>query len=287
MQLSTLHSMVATRFPGSNISVIATSRLVTDVFPNVRVKRAGKKRVSILIGIELRHQPSPPFPPDTAGSPPFPPNTAGSPPFPPDTAGSPPFPPDTAGSPPFPPDTAGSPPFPGMSSSLSEAAKITALQLELAVERDRRAALELEIDMLKKRIPAESEVQSAAQYQQLLCSEVDSAVCSRQMLLHGPDTVERFAEFSMSAVITELQASCPQLYQLVQQLGCTQRNARDSCLPDEELKGVMAVCTLLNARSARVKGLQLMISLMLVARATGRQVHVHTCRVHTRVHKSF
>ena len=94
-------------------------------------------------------------------------------------------------------------------------------------------------------------MQSAAQYQQLFCSEVDSAVCSRQMLLHGPNTVERFAEFSMSAVITELQA---QQYQLVQQLGCTPRNARDGRLPDEELKGVMAVCTLLNARSARVEG---------------------------------
>ena len=54
-------------------------------------------------------------------------------------------------------------------------------------------------------------VQSAAQYQQLLCSEVDS-------------TVERFTEFSMSTVITVL--GCPQLYQLVQQLGCTPRNAR-------------------------------------------------------------
>ena len=43
VQLSTLHSMVATRFSGSNISVIATSRPVTDVFPNVRVKRVGKK----------------------------------------------------------------------------------------------------------------------------------------------------------------------------------------------------------------------------------------------------
>ena len=168
--------MVATRFPGSNISVIATSRPVTDVFPNVRAKRVGKKKVSTLVGIELWYQSSPPFPPDTAGSPPFP------------------------------PDTAGSPPFPGTSSSLSEAAKITALQLDLAVERDRRAALELEIDILKKKVPAGSEIQSAAQYQQLLCSEVDSAVCSRQILLHGPDTVEHFAEFSKSAVITELQA---------------------------------------------------------------------------------
>ena len=55
-----------------------------------------------------------------------------------------------------------------------------------------------------------------------------------------------------------------------------QRNARDGARPDEELKAVMALCTLLNARSARVKGLQLMVSLMLVARATGRQVGIYT-----------
>ena len=108
VELSTLHSMVATRFPGSNISIIATSPLVTDVFPNVRLKRVGKKKVSILVSIELRHQPSVPFPS------------------------------------PSPPDKAGSPHFPCTSSSLSEATKVTALQLELAVERNRREALELE-----------------------------------------------------------------------------------------------------------------------------------------------
>ena len=45
-------------------------------------------------------------------------------------------------------------------------------------------------------------------------------------------------------------------------------------IPGEELKGVMALCTLLNAKSVRVKGLQLMISLMLVARGAGRQVSI-------------
>ena len=69
---------------------------------------------------------------------------------------------------------------------------------------------------------------------------------------------------------------CLELYKLVQQLGSTQRNARDGARPDEELKAVMALCTLLNARSARTKGLQLMVSLMLVARATGRQVGIYT-----------
>ena len=79
----------------------------------------------------------------------------------------------------------------------------------------------------------------------------------------------------MSAVISELQSDCPELYKLVQQLGSTQRNARDDARPDEELKAVMALCTLLNARSARTKGLQLMVSLILVARATGRQVGIY------------
>ena len=64
--------------------------------------------------------------------------------------------------------------------------------------------------------------------------------------------------------------SCTSLYSnLVAHRG----NARDGARPDEELKAVMALCTLLNARSARTKGLQLMVSLMLVARATGRQVY--------------
>ena len=82
----------------------------------------------------------------------------------------------------------------------------------------------------------------------------------------------------MSGIITELQSSCPELFTLVQQLSSTQRNARPDTLPVEHLKGVMAVCTLLNARSARVKGLQLMLSLMLslmlVARTTGKQVYI-------------
>ena len=54
------------------------------------------------------------------------------------------------------------------------------------------------------------------------------------MLVHGPDTIQRFEEFSMSRLIDELQSYCPELYEPVQQLG---RNARADTLPDEELKG--------------------------------------------------
>ena len=71
--------------------------------------------------------------------------------------------------------------------------------------------------------------------------------------------------------------SCTSLYSNL--VYSTPRNARDGARPDEELKAVMALCTLLNARSARTKGFQLMVSLMLVARATGRQVGIYTCTI--------
>ena len=253
MQLSVVHSMMMERFPGLSISVTNISRLVRDVFQNVSMKRLGKKRVSCIVGIELRQPLSLDSTTDSSSRP-F--STGTATPTVPSSL--------TTAISLTSPTTTTSLPSP---SSLSKDTQIADLLLELQIERDRRAALEIELD---KR----SEVQSAADYRVSLCAEIDDAVCSRQMLLHGPDTVEHFEQFSMSAVIAELQSSCPEMYKLVQQLGSTQRNARDGSLPDEELKGVMAICTLLNARSARVKGLQLMVSLMLVARATGRQVYV-------------
>ena len=150
---------------------------------------------------------------------------------------------------------------------------MTELMLELQLERERRATLELELDTLKKRVEGGSN--SVAEYHDHLQSEMNFVVSSRQMIRCGPDTVEHFENFSMSSVIAELQASCPEVYSLVQRLGSTQRNARDGALPGEELKAVMAICTLLNARSVRVKGVQLMISLMLVARGTGKQVYIN------------
>ena len=51
--------------PSSNINVIAISRLMTDAFPNVRVKTVGNKSVKFLIGLKLRQQPLA-FLPDTA-----------------------------------------------------------------------------------------------------------------------------------------------------------------------------------------------------------------------------
>ena len=153
------------------------------------------------------------------------------------------------------------------SASLSKDAQIAHLLLEFQMERDKRAALENEVDR-------RSEVRSADDFWQSLCVDRYHCVFTGAWAGH----CRAFWQFSMSAVVSELQSDCPELYKLVQQLGSTQRNARDGTRPDEELKAVMALCTLLNARSARTKDLQLMVSLMLVARATGRQVYTCTIR---------
>ena len=95
------------------------------------------------------------------------------------------------------------------------------------MERDRRATCTLEIEVDKR-----SEFQGAADHQESLCAEIYICTCTCIMLcvhgrcyyIHGPDSVKRFKQFSMSAVIAELQSSCPEVYKPVQQFGNTQRN---------------------------------------------------------------
>ena len=273
IQFSTLYSLTAEMFPG--ITSVSLSRFIKEVFPTSCKKRRGRQKVSYIVGIEKK-SPLSHFAASLVGTS----TSAGT---------------STSG-------MSTSAPLMGMSTSaslastcmstpaslmgqstsasvadtLSLSSQVSALLLELQTERKKRAALELEVDVLKKKLEARSEVESAVDYQHKLNSEIDCAVSSHRILVHGPDTVQHFQDFSMSSVISELQATCPEVYSLVQQLGNTQRYPKDGAMPDEELKGVMAICTLLNARSAKVKGVQLMISLMLVARSAGRQVHVHT-----------
>lgn len=234
--------MIAERFPGTTSMFL--SRLIKEVFPNSDKKRRGKEKVCFVVGIEQKSSL-----PGTLTSDPLSATSASDSVAVMSTSSS-------------------------LSGILNSDPHVSMLLLELQTEREKRAALEVEVGLLKRRLET---VESAADYQHKLCSEVDGTVSAQNILLHGPDTVAHFHDFSMSSVVAELQASCPHIYSLMQRLGSTQRyvHVSDDALPDEELKGVMAICTLLNARSARIKGMQLMISLMLVARASGKQVY--TC----------
>jgi len=97
---------------------------------------------------------------------------------------------------------------------------------------------------------------------------------SSSILIHGPDTVERFERFSIDAVISEVKQFSPDLLGLFNRLADVRRNVADDYddLTAEEIKVLIALGTLLNAKSRKVKGMQLFMSMMLTARATSRQV---------------
>ena len=58
-------------------------------------------------------------------------------------------------------------------------------------------------------------------------------------------------------------------------VGDVRRNADDEgSLTQNEIKALVSLCVLANARSRQTKGLQLFISLMLTVRAVNKQVHI-------------
>ncbi len=90
----------------------------------------------------------------------------------------------------------------------------------------------------------------------------------------GPDTPEHFSHFSLDAIATELQTHGPDLYKLFMELGDVRRTTEDEddSVTVQTIKATTSLCTFLNARSRKVKGFQLLMGLMLIARATSRQV---------------
>ena len=276
VDLKIMHSMAVEKFP--DISMTYLSRLVGKVFPNSSRKRHGKCRTTCVVGVQLK---------STATS-----TTTMSPSK---SAKTTPTSSQCSTSSMLLEKESDNTSAPEMFSELQhEREKRRALEHENIVlrqkleqqqslsseaaaefqhEREKREALECEVSALKQRL--EQQPRSQDEYKQMLVSEIDRVLWSKQSLVHGPDTVTHFDEFSMVSIVSELKAVCPEVYHLIQELGNTQRHAIEGDIPTEELKGVMAVCTLLNARSARVKGLQLMISLMLIARGAGRQVNMH------------
>ena len=84
---------------------------------------------------------------------------------------------------------------------------------------------------------------------------------------------EHFCDFSIDSVICELRRHVQDVYAPFMHLGDVERNmhaGEATSLP--ERKAVSALCTLLNAQCSRVKGMQLLLSVMLIARYTVKQL---------------
>ena len=129
--------------------------------------------------------------------------------------------------------------------------------------------LQAEIDQLKKQV-AELEKKS----DQVLCHQADEVICHASAVTQGPTSLEGFRQFDLDSIISELRFRAPDLYQLFMTLGDTQRHQEEEEVTTENVKAVSALCSTLNARSARSKGLQLLLGMMLIARGTSRQVRM-------------
>lgn len=97
----------------------------------------------------------------------------------------------------------------------------------------------------------------------------------RCLAASGPDSYEHFCEFTLECMVHELQEMVPDLYGFFMKLGDVSRQiSLDGASQEHTIRGLKAIyslCTLLNARSNRVNGLQLLLSMMLIARSTNKQ----------------
>ena len=106
-----------------------------------------------------------------------------------------------------------------------------------------------------------------------LAMEADQVISYNEQVFHGPDSTDNLAKFSLDTLVDELRSQAPSLYGLLQEVGHTSRNhSATEGICTEELKTVTSMCVLLNARTNRCNGMQLLMSLMLIVRATNKQV---------------
>ena len=105
-----------------------------------------------------------------------------------------------------------------------------------------------------------------------LVNQAEEAPISRR----SPDSNDILPDFNVDAIISELSECSPDLYRVFQLMGdtaCSSNKCGELNLSVEEMKVVMSLCTILNARCNRFKGMQLLLSFMLIARGTSKQVN--------------
>ena len=106
----------------------------------------------------------------------------------------------------------------------------------------------------------------------LLQEQIRTLLSHGGLVVHGPDSLSNLEKFSINGVMEEVRHFAPDLLRLFDQLGDVHRNADGEDVTHEQINAFVALSALLNACSRKCTGLQLFIGMMLVARATNRQV---------------
>ena len=114
----------------------------------------------------------------------------------------------------------------------------------------------------------------------VVSAQVDALLRSNVAVCHGPNTIEHFKEFSLDTVSAEIKQNAPALYQLFQALchNISMGDSREEDRSQDDIKAVTSLSVVLKSRSPKVLGLQLLIGMMLVGRATNRRVRETTLK---------
>ena len=155
------------------------------------------------------------------------------------------------------------------------ASKVLSLEQSLQQERMMKEHLWQQLQQLQQEFEELKLQQQASLSAQHLDDQMQKLLRPDKSTFHGPDTVDHFQRFSLDAVIAELHTYAPDVGNLFQKLAKGDRfNEDDELSRVVQMRSTTAVCTLLKGRSVKVLGIQLLLSFMLIGRATSKQVRI-------------
>ena len=130
--------------------------------------------------------------------------------------------------------------------------------------------LKVRVRELEARI---AELEKKVKSMEELDVQMHRALHTSNAIFHGPNSIDNFENFSLDTVLQEVREHAPDVFSLFSALARLDRHDEDHNTAHlSQLRVVMALCTLLKGRSTKVLGIQLLISFMLVTRATSKQV---------------
>ena len=139
----------------------------------------------------------------------------------------------------------------------------------LALEREQLEKKEKELRLKVQ----ELEQLREAEYQKL-DDQMQQLLEPSNAIFHGPDTIEHFNDFSIDKVMSEIRKNAPDVLDLFQSLAtCDQVDEDDNEDDSKQLKVMSSICTLLQSHSVDVRGVQLLLTFMLIAHGTCAQVN--------------
>ena len=156
------------------------------------------------------------------------------------------------------------------SSSSSISASLDDPALKAALKKIEE--LEHENRLLQNRIDEQERQEHSRVLATTLDAQVSRLLCSDLSVFHGPDTIEHFNDFSVDAALAEIRNHAPAVVELLDTMGQSNRHERSELSQLSQLRVMTSLTSLLKCRSVQVLGIQLLITFMLIARSTNKQV---------------